>query len=459
MAVFMMQNSCLGVTYYVDCKIGNNSHDGITKETPWRTLSKVEVILLVGGDSLLLKRGCTWNEDLIIGNSGVQDCLIVVGAYGEHSTSPRITGAKKLSKSSMLDIEDTSREIYANGNLYIKSCEPCNGINECYGTKLDTNYEIEHLTINNGIIVKGDYIKIQDIHVDKFRKVGIKVLGKNCIVSKCIISDIPQTGLQFIMADSSSVLNTSIIRVGFNSKPCCKGKLCGHLGNGIFISWNKAKSRTERKFTTGIRIIGNTFKSIGTYSGDHGIYDNGHNTIIYNNTFSNVTGVGIKLDGENSLLFNNLISNCKTAAILIDGGNGHEIYHNSILRSGLSSRDWGVQGAIWYMEQTKQKTKHPKVGGATIMYNQISYGKRSIKIQNSYGNLTFLFNKCTKPELEYTNSKPLKAKLAQQWSEKLGSQADCTSISEKSAYRHFFCELPKFKRAYGIIKSLRQVKI
>lgn len=74
-------------TYYVDATNGNDSWQGSLPDAqgangPWKTLSKVNDNYFAPGDSVLLKCGQTWNETLVVTNSGVAGSPITYGAYG-----------------------------------------------------------------------------------------------------------------------------------------------------------------------------------------------------------------------------------------------------------------------------------------------------------------------------------------------------------------------------------------
>ncbi|MBA7516911.1 hypothetical protein ES705_08960 [subsurface metagenome] len=53
--------------YYVSAGVdGNDSNNGTTKETPWRTLAHAEATATTAGDTIALKKGDTWSEDNIL---------------------------------------------------------------------------------------------------------------------------------------------------------------------------------------------------------------------------------------------------------------------------------------------------------------------------------------------------------------------------------------------------------
>jgi len=77
-------------TYYVD-PAGSNGNDGLSPQTPWRTLLKVGISTFQPGDVILLKRDGVWNEWLTPPSSGAVGNLIKFDAYG-NGRPPELTG-------------------------------------------------------------------------------------------------------------------------------------------------------------------------------------------------------------------------------------------------------------------------------------------------------------------------------------------------------------------------------
>jgi hypothetical protein len=77
-------------TYYVD-PAGSNANDGLSPQTPWRTLLKVGISTFLPGDSILFKRDGVWNEWLTPPSSGASGNLIKFDAYG-NGRPPEFTG-------------------------------------------------------------------------------------------------------------------------------------------------------------------------------------------------------------------------------------------------------------------------------------------------------------------------------------------------------------------------------
>jgi parallel beta-helix repeat protein len=78
-----MPVSAASTNYYVDCKRGKDSNPGTSESKAWRTLAKANSAALNPGDSLLLKRGCNWNETLYPSWTGTSQSPVTVTAYGD----------------------------------------------------------------------------------------------------------------------------------------------------------------------------------------------------------------------------------------------------------------------------------------------------------------------------------------------------------------------------------------
>jgi hypothetical protein len=75
---------------------GDDSKDGLTPETAWRTIARVNKQVLEPGDAVLFKRGNTWvNENLAIRHSGTAENRIIYSAYGE-GPRPVFTGIHEV---------------------------------------------------------------------------------------------------------------------------------------------------------------------------------------------------------------------------------------------------------------------------------------------------------------------------------------------------------------------------
>ena len=80
-----------GATYYVDASNGNDSSNGTSEATAWKTISKVNSSSFSPGDDILFLRGEIWLEALIVPSSGSSGSPITFGAYGS-GDKPIISG-------------------------------------------------------------------------------------------------------------------------------------------------------------------------------------------------------------------------------------------------------------------------------------------------------------------------------------------------------------------------------
>jgi hypothetical protein len=70
-------------TYYVDPTAGNDSANGTSPATAWRTLVKASAAPLSPGDGLFFRRGGAWAGTLTLGRSGTAAAPVVIRAYGD----------------------------------------------------------------------------------------------------------------------------------------------------------------------------------------------------------------------------------------------------------------------------------------------------------------------------------------------------------------------------------------
>jgi hypothetical protein len=80
-----------GSDYFVDCNYGSNGNPGTNPQQAWRTLLQVGISSFQPGDTINLRRDCTWNETLTPPSSGSSGSLIKIDSYG-NGQPPHLTG-------------------------------------------------------------------------------------------------------------------------------------------------------------------------------------------------------------------------------------------------------------------------------------------------------------------------------------------------------------------------------
>ena len=148
--VLFLINGVYATNYYVSSSLGNDSYNGISELTPWRTISKVNSITFSHGDNILFKRGDIWGEQLLIRSIGTANSYIKYSVYGAGNEAI-ITGNL------------TSKGIIFSGDYNLVSNLTIKGAGSS-GIKIydGANFNIvQYCSIHeknwNGIEVEGDY--------------------------------------------------------------------------------------------------------------------------------------------------------------------------------------------------------------------------------------------------------------------------------------------------------------
>lgn len=78
-------NSESAVIYYVDSEDGNDENEGLSPQSPWESLSKIEKASLNPGDIIKFKRGSKFTGSLLITDSGSEEKYITLTDYGDQN--------------------------------------------------------------------------------------------------------------------------------------------------------------------------------------------------------------------------------------------------------------------------------------------------------------------------------------------------------------------------------------
>jgi len=91
LALMLLAAPAWATVYYVDATGGEDSNPGTAIDNAWQTVSEVNGSSFAAGDSILFKRGDTWDETLTVPSSGTEGSPIYFGDYGS-GVYPKITG-------------------------------------------------------------------------------------------------------------------------------------------------------------------------------------------------------------------------------------------------------------------------------------------------------------------------------------------------------------------------------
>lgn len=98
-------------TYYVDATGGNDNNNGMSSGTAWKSLTKVNSVLLNSGDTVLFKRGETWRGQLLPNSGSESGGTITYKDYGDSSLpKPLLLGSTERN--------NTSDWVNVGGNIW-----------------------------------------------------------------------------------------------------------------------------------------------------------------------------------------------------------------------------------------------------------------------------------------------------------------------------------------------------
>ena len=75
-----LSQSLISATYYVDSVDGSDRNKGLSEASAWASLKKANKVKLKPGDSILLKRGATFNGSIKISEHGSAEAPITISS-------------------------------------------------------------------------------------------------------------------------------------------------------------------------------------------------------------------------------------------------------------------------------------------------------------------------------------------------------------------------------------------
>ncbi|NKM09060.1 right-handed parallel beta-helix repeat-containing protein [Rhizobium leguminosarum bv. viciae] len=346
-----------GVTvYYVNSATGSNQNSGVSEQSAFATLSAVESLRLMPGDSVLLAAGSVFNEQFDLKYSGTVSSPITIGSYGVgdapviHSSNDGIHGSKASNIIvENIKIADTGgAAIYAGNvsNWTVRNVEVEN--TGLAGKPGSVNFQSsQNITIENSKIsgVNGD-----GIWMDKV--IGVTIVNNLVINSQGAAADAVQ------LNDSSNILikGNHLEQTETNS---AKGVLVlvravnaavednTVIGGGFGIGANAG---------TNIAIHDNDISGYGGYSWSYGIGlgDQGNATnydISGNYIHDGVWGVSISAAGYPSYartdidIYGNVFDDLSSSALKVDRPASGS-FHDNIIDSAVSTLTMPVAIAL-----------------------------------------------------------------------------------------------------------------
>ncbi len=184
-----------GKVYYVSSSEGNDANDGLSPQTPWKTIGKVNSEALPAGSVILFKRGDEWNREGRLNSKS----NVTFSAYGE--------GAKPVF-SWYIDASNTGDWENVGGNLYVYAGAYESGTPYDYDGK---DISADHPNLNN---IPGSYLTSTDYDCDDIGNIifnddegwGVKITKKNATNESVALGTVP-TGFGYLTHHSGAFEN------------------------------------------------------------------------------------------------------------------------------------------------------------------------------------------------------------------------------------------------------------
>jgi hypothetical protein len=325
-----------GLTYYVK-NSGNDSLDGLSDITAWKTLAKVQSTSFKQGDTIYLKRDDIWTEDLSFPSSGELLNEITLGAYGSGDrpiiNRLRFYLAKQyvtVKSIEMHNLSGTGIIMIEGGNNII--------IDDCILDGLHNGNSDLLLILGNKNIGYASDILIKNSTVKNAGPFGagygggINVVGlsRRVTVENCTITGNGEFGIQ-IYSGSPELIPSELKVTG------CRiiGTANDYVqGAGVNIGWYAENCIVENNYIENNRIgMAIDGKVTGT-----NIY---RNNIVYNSVELCTIGAGRPGSGANAKILNNTLIAGDHTLIGIwfsgDYGGTGNVAKNNII---VMSEDW-----------------------------------------------------------------------------------------------------------------------
>ncbi len=437
-----------GVNYYVDFTSGDNSKQGTSPSTAWKTIDKVnaEISHFAPGDSILFKRGETWTGSrLNIENVNGSDLAdIFFGAYGTgakpvinaievqshtwsnvngniwKATNPPanypermlIDGVEKLRANIASELDGVTcfwRYDTGSNDLYIYYNTDPNGTVE---TKYATGFPViigsaSHITLGymdlqggwTGIYVSAnsDNITIYSMQIGKYSSSGIDIntdsnaasdFPANITVKNCDFD-------AFFTFDYSGAGAYQ----GTDDRGCSDGIFAQALDSGEihhcqYKNWGHASINIDGGANTkvsGVKVYENFMTSPDICYGGRIAVDDAVHCEIYNNEIVN-TSVQSQLNGQNNHYHHNIFRGTKNTPLVtnvVDAGVELQGYSNSEVSQNIYEHNLfvDIEGPGFRISGNNDNNVHDNVFRNNIIFNcgtTIS-GKSLVVEANSYG--------------------------------------------------------------------------
>ncbi|MFD2163991.1 right-handed parallel beta-helix repeat-containing protein [Paradesertivirga mongoliensis] len=149
-----------GRTYYVNALIGNDAYNGLSRKTPFKSLTKVNSLVLSPGDSVLFSNSTVYRGHLKINCRGTSQMSVVFGSYGA-GNKPQINGAGDFSEAVL---------VYNSEYVKLENLEITNLGATYKAGRMGLHILIEDFGIANNVVISNLYV--HDVNGTNVKKDG-----------------------------------------------------------------------------------------------------------------------------------------------------------------------------------------------------------------------------------------------------------------------------------------------
>ena len=387
---FIAHLSYASTTYYVSNSAGNDSNNGTTSSTPWKTLTKVSNHTFSPGDSVLLKCGELWSTvQLSLKGDGTTANPIVLTSYGS-GNKPHIKGMQmdsaciriqqvagwKITNLELSDAREGIRaeydQIYNKNFLWIENCF----IHDMISQYNSNAYLFNHLSC--GVTINGF------TPAGNGRLISLTAFTmKNCVFDNCNIG-FNGVGTIFSHCNSSTGFTTGDLTQMTNVNVTgCTATNCKQIALQFCSCATGTVSNILTKHTGGGLYHPGVASIVVTYC-QNMIFDNCTMLYTYAGAPQPYDGCGFDFEGGTApdgtyehdiTLKNSVIDYTDGCGIFVfsNNGVGHNLTINNVVIShfgiGISNHNegiWCAGGSTGIIENTtfnRSITANPTIGG------------------------------------------------------------------------------------------------
>ncbi len=380
--------SAQSVTYYVDNINGDDSKNGTSPLTPWKTLSKINSTTFQPGDNILFIANGIWTGTLSPKGSGSSEKQIIISKYGTGSL-PLINGNGVYTNAVTLN----NQEYWTVSNLEITNNSGSSDNFQRRGIYIvGTNFGTIHNIQLKNLIVRdvNSYLNSGSDSNKNYGGIYIEVTGSsvptkydNLLIDGCQIINCDRTGIS-----TSSSWDTRTFTTNTNWTPSTNVIVRNCLiensgGNGLIIR-TAVKPLIERNVLRhcGSKISGN---SLFTFNCDDALVQyNEISQTVYNAGDNDASGFDSDYRCNRSVFqYNYSHDNDDGFMVVTCQGGDTRFNDGTIVRYNISQNDGGngsSSGAIVYLSgQTTNTTIHNNV-----IYSGISNSIKRVVYHNNW---------------------------------------------------------------------------